>query len=127
MKRLSQRALLACWLGTAACAEPESDCLREPALDYDNFGRGFVEQFCAGCHSSLTPPAHRNGAPPGLDFDHYGAVMSWAERIEARVMEPDPGRAMPPGGGPSEEERARLREWVQCSVLPDRDRAEEQE
>jgi hypothetical protein len=110
-----------------ACAEPESDCLRDPPLTYDNFGEGFVEQFCAGCHSSLTPEVHRNGAPAGVDFDHYGAVLSWAERIEARVLEPEPARAMPPGGGPTEEERERLSEWVRCSVLPDRARLEEEE
>ncbi len=72
------------------------------------------------CHSSLVPTNHRNNAPPGLDFDHYEAVLTFAERIEARVAEPDPGRAMPPGGGPTDAERARLVEWIQCRVMADK-------
>lgn len=94
-------------------------CDREPALDYDNFGKGFLDQFCNGCHSSLVSEVERNGVPPGVDFDYYGAVMTWAERIDARTLAEDPATAMPPGGGPSAEERARLHEWIVCGVLPD--------
>lgn len=99
----------------------EIGCERSPALTWDNFGRGKMEQFCNGCHSSIVPPTHRNGAPVGVDFDTYPGVLQHAERIDVRVWADDPAAAMPPGGGPTLEEMRQIREWIQCTVLPERE------
>ncbi len=46
--------------------------------------------------------------------------MQWSERILARTINvEDPALAMPPGGGPTDDERGRLTEWIECSVKPD--------
>lgn len=95
------------------CAE------RDPHLTYDNFGKGFISKHCVGCHSSLIAGNQRKGAPPGVDLDTYLGVVTWAYRVEARSLGDSPG--MPPGGGPSESERARLEEWLSCQVLRDAD------
>lgn len=95
------------------CAE------RDPPLTYDNFGKGFIAKHCVGCHSSLVAGNQRKGAPPGVDLDTYYGVVTWAYRVEARSLGDNPG--MPPGGGPSEEERERLEEWLTCQVLRDAD------
>jgi hypothetical protein len=41
-------------------------------------------------------------------------VRHWAERIEARAASASP--TMPPAGGPTDEERAMLREWIECGM-----------
>ncbi len=123
-------SILVCTLGLAlaSCTPQEANdtadpCVHDPPLDHDNFGDPFLEQFCNGCHSQLVPPDHRNGAPEGVDFDEYALVMQWAVRIEARtVLFDDPANAMPPGGGPTDDERGKLHEWLQCAVMPDFER-----
>lgn len=103
-----------------ACGDNADDsaetCGRTPSLTYENFGKGYLAKHCVGCHSSLNPSGHRKGAPVGVDLDTYEFVLLWAERIDVRALGDQP--SMPPGGGPSEEERARLEEWLTCSVLP---------
>ncbi len=100
------------------CQELEpSDCLRTPPLSYETFGQGFLEKNCTGCHSSLLPEAQRNDAPLGVDFDSYAGVVQWADRIADRAV--DASSTMPPGGGPTEEDRAMLSEWLSCQVQPD--------
>ena len=91
-------------------------CSRSPALTYDNFGHGLLNQYCNGCHSSILPDDAREGAPVGVDFNTYEGVLTWAERIQARGVSDD--ATMPPGGGPGEEDRAMLDEWITCAVLP---------
>lgn len=101
-----------------ACVQADSgDCPREPALDWDNFGHGFMVQYCNGCHASTWPEDKREGAPLGVDFDSYAGVIAWADRIEARSVPDDAD--MPPGGGPTAEERALLHEWLSCAVAAD--------
>ena len=117
-------ALVSLALLGASCddAEDDSGILaqcddRDPSLNYANFGEGFMAKHCVGCHSSIQPADLREGAPVGIDLNTYADVITWAERIEARAVDPDAG--MPPGGGPSEEERALLNEWLYCGVYPD--------
>jgi len=111
-----------------ACPEADKDevdsddpCVHDPPLSYDNWGKGFMEKHCNGCHSSIVPPSHRNNAPPGVDFDTYPGVLAFASRIDERaiLLNPSP---MPPGGGPTEEELSLLYEWLTCSVYPDVER-----
>jgi len=92
-------------------------CDRDPPLTYANFGEGFMSTHCVGCHSVLVPTDLREGAPAGIDLNTYTDVIAWVDRIEARAGTTEAG--MPPGGGPSEAERALLREWLYCSVYTD--------
>ena len=101
-----------------ACGAPQDsgDCLRDPPLSYGNFGKGLMGRHCTGCHSSLLPEGQRNLAPVGVDLDTWAGVVQWGPRIEARSVGDAP--TMPPGGGPTAQERAMLAEWLQCDVLP---------
>jgi len=117
-----------CLLFVLACGEggdtaAPGDCARQPPLSYDNFGQQFMDTHCSGCHSTLLPETLRNGAPLGVDLDTYAGVVQWVDRVEARTV--GEGADMPPGGGPSDEERTLLAEWLQCSVWPDHDTLEQ--
>jgi uncharacterized membrane protein len=103
--------LLACLTEGADSGDP---CDRDPPLDYLTFGKGQMQTHCVGCHSSLVREDQRNGAPVGVDLDTYDGVVTWAERIRVRTVEL---QDMPPGGGPSDEERAQLAEWLDCAVI----------
>ena len=111
--------LLACRSGADDSALA---CDREPALSFDNFGEAFMAKHCTGCHSVLHEGDLREGAPLGIDLNTYIDVLQWVERIEVRALE---NLDMPPGGGPSEDERAMLSEWLQCAVYPDKEALEE--
>ena len=116
-------ALASLWVLLHGCAALRADdsagaqCRRDPPLTWDNFGHGFLTKHCLACHSSLVPEGAREGAPVGVDFDTYGSVLTWADRIAARAVADDAD--MPPGGGPSVEERANLSEWLGCGVAAD--------
>lgn len=114
--------LLLLTLTLTGCGSSDDDtaafvCDRDPPLSYANFGEGFMSTHCEGCHSSYVTGNHREGAPLGIDLNTYADVVAWAERIDARAV--DPAAGMPPGGGPSEDERVLLHEWLYCSVYPD--------
>lgn len=120
--RAAGLGLLALWVASCGSGADSAGSVcaeRDPHLTYDNFGKGFISKHCVGCHSSLIAGNQRKGAPPGVDLDTYNGVVTWAYRIEARSLGESPG--MPPGGGPSEAERARLEEWLGCQVLRDAD------
>ena len=104
------------------CGSKETDtaingCDRSPPLTYANFGRGYLDKHCVGCHHSLLPQDMREGAPLGVDLDTLEFSLQWADRIEARATGDVP--TMPPGGGPTEDEREMLEEWLRCELLPD--------
>jgi len=125
MLAIAPLAALALAGAVGACAPEEEDplCGRDVPLTYDGWGQTFLDTHCNGCHSSLVPDAQRRGAPPGVDFDTYGGVLQFVERIDDRVIvAPQEERSqMPPGGGPTEEELQMLHEWLECSVYPDAD------
>ena len=110
-----------CWpslllLALSSCAPDaeQSSCQRDPPLDYNDFGRGFLERHCTGCHSSLLAEGHRADAPVGVDLDSYADAVQWADRIYIRSVGED--ASMPPGGGPTDQEKALLAEWLTCDL-----------
>lgn len=116
---LSAGLLAVSLMGCQDSADPDAvDCSRQPPLSYDNFGKGFLERNCTGCHSIyLTDPETRNYAPVGVDFNTYSDVLHWGERIQVRTyVDMD----MPPAGGLLQTDLDMLNEWVQCSVLTDK-------
>lgn len=83
-------------------------------LTYKNFGEPFLLDWCRGCHSSNLSPMLRQGAPEPANFDDLDRVRSYAPLIVTRATGPTP--TMPAGGGPSDEERALLAEWLACGA-----------
>ncbi len=83
-------------------------------LDYDNFGAPFVINWCRGCHSAAVPLAMRQKAPADANFDTLEQVRTWSDRIASRATGTMPN--MPPAGGPTEEERQLLAEWLACGA-----------
>lgn len=93
--------------------EPEIDVCEDSVLDWDSFGEPFVRSWCTGCHSASLAEADRQGAPLGVDFDTLTGV--WAEIDGIRNLAVD-GRSMPPAGGPGDDARALLGEWIGCGA-----------
>jgi uncharacterized membrane protein len=83
-------------------------------LDYENFGAPFVIDWCRGCHSSAVPAGMRQKAPADANFDTLEQVRTWKDKIAARATGASPN--MPPAGGPSEEERQLLAQWLACGA-----------
>lgn len=97
----------------AACGAPRPDaamCAEAPVVTYDNFGRGFLNAYCQGCHASTA--TSRGGAPDDVTFDTRAEVHTLAPRILARAAGASP--TMPPAGGVLEEEREALEIWLRC-------------
>jgi uncharacterized membrane protein len=91
----------------AACGEAEPDpSACEPS--WEEFGRGFVVEYCDACHASTAPDRH--GAPLEVTFDTEEQALGWVDRIEVRVLAGE----MPPGGGVFEEDLVMLQEWTSC-------------
>ncbi len=103
--------------GCTVGIDPDLTCSRQPPLSHTNFGEGFMNQYCTGCHSSLLPEGYREDAPLGVDFDSWGGVVENADEIWEKCLGDSPD--MPPGGGPTETDFALLAEWLECEVLPE--------
>jgi uncharacterized membrane protein len=111
----------------SACHADASDsqiitCDRQPPLDWDNFGGGFLTLHCTECHSVLKSEPQRSGAPTGINFDTYSDVVRHVALIELESTGADP--AMPPSGGPTSDELTLFREWLTCAVWPDHEALE---
>ncbi len=95
-----------------------ADC--SEVYTWETVGAPFTVTWCTSCHSSLIPAPgagdtgfdERQGAPEGLDFDTREAACAELSAIESAVF----GERMPPAGGPSEDELAALRAWIDCGA-----------
>lgn len=119
--RLALAALLAAAAGCGSNTggggggpPPGSDACETSYLDHQTFGEPFLLDWCSGCHSAALPPNMRQMAPADVNFDSPADVRQHAARIAARTTGPTP--TMPPAGGPSDEERALLAEWISCGA-----------
>ena len=92
----------------------ERPCPEDSFLTYDAFGGPFMITWCNGCHSVDLPDGMRQGASLGVDFDTVEDIRRHATRIWARSG--DDNITMPPIGGPDEDERALLGEWLACGA-----------
>jgi uncharacterized membrane protein len=98
----------------SAASLGERTCPDDSKLDYDSFGAPFFLTWCIGCHSSNLREGARQKAPLGIDFNSRDDIRKHKDRIWARAG--DSNTSMPPAGGPSTEERARLGEWLACGA-----------
>ena len=92
----------------------DPDACETSYLSYDNFGEPFVLDWCRGCHSSAVPAGMRQKAPVAINFDTLEDVRNRRERILVRAGSLT--ATMPPAGGPTEEERKLLAEWLACGA-----------
>lgn len=83
------------------------------APTWEGFAQGMLTTWCTPCHASSLEGTARQGAPAEVDLDTLEDALRWADRIQARTVD---SATMPPAGGPSEEERARLGEWLTCGL-----------
>jgi hypothetical protein len=96
--------------GEGADGEAPIPC--DEAGTWATTGQPFALTWCTGCHATGRLGEERHGAPEGLDLDSRAAFVAAGAASLARV---DAG-TMPPGGGPSAGERARLRAWLDCGA-----------
>ncbi|HKE19936.1 MAG TPA: hypothetical protein VKB80_33915 [Kofleriaceae bacterium] len=89
-------------------------CPADSFLTYGNFGGPFFSEYCTGCHSSQLPAAMRQDAPPGVDFETLDDIRARADTIYQRAA--DGYSIMPPVGGPSDDTRVLLGEWLACGA-----------
>lgn len=97
--------------------EASAACTLEAPLEtWETSGAGILKSYCQGCHASTAP--ERFGAPDDVTFDTREDALRHKDRILARATSEPP--TMPPNGGTPEEERQRLRLWLECyeSVAP---------
>jgi len=99
-------AFVACLLGAIAPAQPARDAL---ATEFTTTVRPLLKQYCTRCHSDRRTEAEVNLAR----FDSLADVRKQT-RVWQKVAEMLETRQMPPEGErrPSEQDHARLREWV---------------
>jgi len=82
-----------------------------PALNWDNFGEGFLLENCQSCHAGSSQS--RYDAPEEVTFDNKTQVWYWADRILARATGDEAD--MPPAGGVSDDDKQRLEWWLACA------------
>ena len=92
----------------------EADTCESSYLTYANFGEPFVANWCRGCHSSGLPADMRQMAPMAANFDTVDEVRTWGDGIVAKAGGAQ--ATMPPAGGPSDDERELLAEWITCGA-----------
>jgi len=81
-------------------------------LTYANFGAGFMNTYCQGCHGSQS--TDRAGAPGDFIFDTVTQIRLHRARIYVRAA--GPNTSMPPGPvDPPRSERDQLAEWLACN------------
>ena len=100
-------------LVVASCGNDTRVECTESALTYQTFGDPFVTNWCRGCHSVDLIPTMRQDAPLDINLDTLAEVR--AQRMKILELA-GTGDEMPPSGGPSDEERALLREWLTCGA-----------
>lgn len=98
----------------APIALPDADRCADSTLDYATFGAPFMRNWCTGCHGSGLPTDMRQDAPVDINFDHVEDVRAMAIRVQLQATGAQP--EMPPAGGPSDEERVLLAEWLACGA-----------
>lgn len=79
---------------------------------WQTVGQPFLSTWCGPCHGPDLTPAQRQEAPPELILATEDDAYRWADRIRARALRGTPD--MPPVGGPSADEIARMATYLDC-------------
>lgn len=86
-------------------------CADRRAVTWNNWGHGFVQTWCQPCHSAGS--ADRYGAPEAVNLDTLDQVVSFSDSISRTVLDDE---TMPVGGGVSDEDKALLRDFLECGL-----------
>jgi uncharacterized membrane protein len=109
--------LIIAMLVLAGCKGKEAsiiECPEDSFLTYENFGQPFMLTWCTPCHSSyLFTEEERQEAKEGVNLDSYEDLLTHSETIQIFAVDTD---KMPPAGGPSDDERDLLAEWIACGM-----------
>lgn len=79
---------------------------------WESAGQPVLLDACAACHAAALSGEARHGAPEGMNLDTLEGARTWAEAIEEAVT----AGTMPPGGGLSQADAARLLAWLDCDA-----------
>ena len=90
-------------------------CPQGTLLSYENFGSGFIDQYCLACHSKSKTEGFRGAAPHGTDFDTITEVQIFRTRILERTKAEAPN-PMPPNRELPQIQRIVLHEWLNCGA-----------
>ena len=109
--------LVASALSLAACVGQDEGEGGLPAcpdggteLTYDNFGQAFFATHCTDCHAAGSGQGEAESKP----FETLADIQADIEEIYAEAG--GANDTMPPGGGPTAEERDKLAEWLSCGA-----------
>ncbi|NVB80699.1 MAG: cytochrome c [Kofleriaceae bacterium] len=119
---LALLALAACGPDSVFGPPTESTCPQGSTLTYENFGKGFMTQYCTRCHSSELVGVDRHGAPSFHDFDTLFGIKAVADHVDETTASgpASTNTGMPPDGPfPTLEERKQLGEWIACGMPSD--------
>ncbi len=61
-------------------------CPKATYLTYENFGKGFMSNYCTSCHGASVPDVGRGGAPADVNFDTSADVLIWRKGIMDRTV-----------------------------------------
>jgi len=77
-------------------------------LTYDNFGQGFFQSYCVGCHGAANGYSSRS-------FTTVDSIRAQRDRIYVNAAADN--AFMPPGpDGPPQQARDQLGEWLSCGA-----------
>lgn len=62
------------------------NCPKATYLTYENFGQGFMANYCTSCHGASVPETARGGAPADVNFDTSNDVLVWRKGIIDRTV-----------------------------------------
>lgn len=102
-------ALLLGCAGEPVPADTPAACAPDPDVTWETFGAGFFAGRCAGCHGADAPD--RFGAPAAVVLDTEADVIAHRDAVARTVLTDG---TMPPAGGLTDTERARLAAWLAC-------------
>jgi uncharacterized membrane protein len=117
------------WLGAAIAAvcavhagcgadtsHVDPACTASAALTYTNFGKKFVDDYCASCHAGSVQGADRQGAPATVTFDSLAQIKAKSREVENDVVVL---KVMPFGQfakRPSDAQREQFGQWLNCGA-----------
>jgi hypothetical protein len=96
------------------------NCEQGTALNYENFGEGFMLNHCTMCHASDLPDGYRGGAPISANFDTPEDVQIWRASIIVNAAQV--GSTMPPNNNVSSGDLLLFVEWLNCGAPSGKDR-----
>ncbi len=96
-----------------------AECPEDSSVNWENFGKNFMESYCTRCHSGALAGSARNGAPADHNFESLELVQEQLEHIDTQAAAgPSVVNVEMPIGEPTptDAERRQLGEWVACGA-----------